>query len=194
MLESMSRKAAALPDTEARMSRLCAWVLMADKLGLQYGLRMASVIALSAYRPGLATFSATAGDAAATTNQVTAMLNAAMHRREWVATLDHFLWETCGRHFGHAADASELWQDRAEVAVVVEEVRRDLVYLQQHDVRWQVLLQLVQGARIDTRNHASIALVQRLGFRQVQLIRNAAVIEGAPNDEYVFSRRTELSI
>lgn len=29
-----------LPDTEARLSRLCAWVLRADKLGLQYGLRL----------------------------------------------------------------------------------------------------------------------------------------------------------
>jgi uncharacterized protein (DUF58 family) len=30
---------AGLPDTEARLSRLCAWVLMADRLGLEYGLR-----------------------------------------------------------------------------------------------------------------------------------------------------------
>ena len=29
-----------LPDVEARMSRLCAWVLMADRLGLDYGLRV----------------------------------------------------------------------------------------------------------------------------------------------------------
>ena len=33
--------AAALPDIEARLSRLCAWVLMADRLGLDYGLRVA---------------------------------------------------------------------------------------------------------------------------------------------------------
>lgn len=32
---------AALPETEARLSRLCAWVLMADRLGLDYGLRVA---------------------------------------------------------------------------------------------------------------------------------------------------------
>lgn len=30
-----------LPEHEARLSRLCAWVLMADKLGLDYGLRVA---------------------------------------------------------------------------------------------------------------------------------------------------------
>lgn len=30
-----------LPEQEARLSRLCAWVLMADKLGLDYGLRVA---------------------------------------------------------------------------------------------------------------------------------------------------------
>jgi uncharacterized protein (DUF58 family) len=30
---------AGLPDAEARLSRLCAWVLMADRLGLEYGLR-----------------------------------------------------------------------------------------------------------------------------------------------------------
>ncbi|MGJ7579529.1 DUF58 domain-containing protein [Variovorax sp. RHLX14] len=29
-----------LPDAEARISRLCAWVLMADRLGLDYGLRI----------------------------------------------------------------------------------------------------------------------------------------------------------
>ncbi|MGJ7544059.1 DUF58 domain-containing protein [Variovorax sp. LT1R16] len=32
---------AALPDLEARLSRLCAWVLMADRLGIDYGLRVA---------------------------------------------------------------------------------------------------------------------------------------------------------
>ena len=32
---------AALPDPEARISRLCAWVLMADRLGVDYGLRVA---------------------------------------------------------------------------------------------------------------------------------------------------------
>jgi len=31
---------AALPDMEARISRLCAWVLMADRLGTAYGLRV----------------------------------------------------------------------------------------------------------------------------------------------------------
>ena len=30
-----------LPEHEARLSRLCAWVLMADKLGLDWGLRVA---------------------------------------------------------------------------------------------------------------------------------------------------------
>ena len=44
-------------------------------------------------------------------------------------------------------------------------------------------------AWIDTRNLASIALVQRLGFEQVELVRNAAVVKGTSSDEYVFSRR-----
>ena len=29
-----------LPETEARLSRLCAWVLAADRLGVDYGLRL----------------------------------------------------------------------------------------------------------------------------------------------------------
>ena len=31
-----------LPDLEARLSRLCAWVLLADRLGLDYGLRLSA--------------------------------------------------------------------------------------------------------------------------------------------------------
>lgn len=37
----LDAQAAALPELEARLSRLCAWVLMADRLGLDYGLRVA---------------------------------------------------------------------------------------------------------------------------------------------------------
>lgn len=37
----LDAQAAALPDAEARVSRLCAWVLMADRLGVDYGLRVA---------------------------------------------------------------------------------------------------------------------------------------------------------
>jgi uncharacterized protein (DUF58 family) len=33
-----------LPDPEARLSRLCAWVLMADRLGVDYGLRVAGQV------------------------------------------------------------------------------------------------------------------------------------------------------
>jgi hypothetical protein len=33
--------AAGLADTEGRLSRLCAWVLMADRLGVDYGVRAA---------------------------------------------------------------------------------------------------------------------------------------------------------
>jgi uncharacterized protein (DUF58 family) len=36
----LDAQAAGLPDTEARISRLCAWVLMADRLGVDYGVRM----------------------------------------------------------------------------------------------------------------------------------------------------------
>ncbi|SFC44334.1 Uncharacterized conserved protein, DUF58 family, contains vWF domain [Polaromonas sp. OV174] len=37
----LDAQAAGLPEQEARLSRLCAWVLMADRLGLDYGLRLA---------------------------------------------------------------------------------------------------------------------------------------------------------
>jgi uncharacterized protein (DUF58 family) len=36
----LDAQAAGLADTEARISRLCAWVLMADRLGVDYGVRM----------------------------------------------------------------------------------------------------------------------------------------------------------
>ncbi len=35
---------AGLADAEARLSRLCAWVLMADRLGVDYGLRVGGVV------------------------------------------------------------------------------------------------------------------------------------------------------
>jgi len=37
----LDAQAANTPDTEARLSRLCAWVLMADRLSVDYGLRVA---------------------------------------------------------------------------------------------------------------------------------------------------------
>jgi len=37
----LDAQATALPELEARLSRLCAWVLMADRLGIDYGLRVA---------------------------------------------------------------------------------------------------------------------------------------------------------
>lgn len=37
----LDAQAAGLPELEARLSRLCAWVLMADRLGVDYGLRVA---------------------------------------------------------------------------------------------------------------------------------------------------------
>jgi uncharacterized protein (DUF58 family) len=36
----LDAQAAGLPGWEARLSRLCAWVLMADRLGVDYGLRV----------------------------------------------------------------------------------------------------------------------------------------------------------
>ncbi|MET0540626.1 MAG: DUF58 domain-containing protein [Variovorax sp.] len=39
----LDAQAAGLPEPEARLSRLCAWVLMADRLGIDYGLRVAGV-------------------------------------------------------------------------------------------------------------------------------------------------------
>lgn len=37
----LDAQATGLPDAEARLSRLCAWVLQADALGVDYGLRLA---------------------------------------------------------------------------------------------------------------------------------------------------------
>ncbi|GAC1607071.1 MAG: hypothetical protein NVS3B2_15620 [Ramlibacter sp.] len=37
----LDAQATGLADTEARVSRLCAWVLMADRLGVDYGVRVA---------------------------------------------------------------------------------------------------------------------------------------------------------
>jgi uncharacterized protein (DUF58 family) len=37
----LDAQATGLADVEGRMSRLCAWVLMADRLGVEYGLRVA---------------------------------------------------------------------------------------------------------------------------------------------------------
>ena len=37
----LDAQAANVADTEARLSRLCAWVLMADRLGVDYGVRVA---------------------------------------------------------------------------------------------------------------------------------------------------------
>ncbi|RZI73259.1 MAG: DUF58 domain-containing protein [Variovorax sp.] len=39
----LDAQAAALPELEARLSRLCAWVLMADRLGVDYGLRIGAL-------------------------------------------------------------------------------------------------------------------------------------------------------
>jgi uncharacterized protein (DUF58 family) len=37
----LDAQATGLADTEARISRLCAWVLMSDRLGVDYGVRVA---------------------------------------------------------------------------------------------------------------------------------------------------------
>lgn len=47
-------------------------------------------------------------------------------------------------------------------------------------------------ALIDTRNHASIALVAKLGFTQVATIRDAAVVRGATSDEHRY--QLELAV
>lgn len=44
------------------------------------------------------------------------------------------------------------------------------------------------SAHVDTRNLASIRLLSRLGFRQVELIRNADYFKGASSDEFVYAR------
>jgi len=48
-------------------------------------------------------------------------------------------------------------------------------------------------AWIDTRNCASVALVERLGLQQIAVVQAADFFKGAQSDEYVFSiRLTEL--
>lgn len=62
-------------------------------------------------------------------------------------------------------------------------------------VRWMLgHLHATDGVRlaeavIDTENRASIGLVRRLGFREVALTRNAAVVKGRRSDEYRFEKR-----
>ena len=46
-------------------------------------------------------------------------------------------------------------------------------------------------AFIDTRNRASLALVQRLGFTLRTTIYNADTFKGSSSDEYVYERRLE---
>jgi len=40
----LDAQACGLPELEARVSRLCAWVLMADRLGVDYGLRLGGLV------------------------------------------------------------------------------------------------------------------------------------------------------
>ena len=44
-------------------------------------------------------------------------------------------------------------------------------------------------ASTDTRNEASQKLCRKLGMIQVQLIKNADVIQGVPSDDFIFSKR-----
>lgn len=46
-------------------------------------------------------------------------------------------------------------------------------------------------AWVDTRNEASIRLMQRLGFEQTQLIKNADEFKGTASDEFVFELKTK---
>jgi [ribosomal protein S5]-alanine N-acetyltransferase len=43
-------------------------------------------------------------------------------------------------------------------------------------------------ANVDTRNLASIRLLERLGFAQVELIKNADQFKGSVSDEFVFEK------
>lgn len=44
-------------------------------------------------------------------------------------------------------------------------------------------------AYVDTRNLASIRLLERLGFRRIDRIENADYFKGAPSDELVYARQ-----
>lgn len=49
-------------------------------------------------------------------------------------------------------------------------------------------------ALVDTRNAASLALLERLQFRRLRLIRNADRFKGASSDEFEYERNlTEMS-
>jgi len=59
-----------------------------------------------------------------------------------------------------------------------EGLRRVMDFLlQEHETRTLI-------AEIDTRNTASIAVVERLGFRRVKTVKDAAYFKGSASDEY----------
>jgi len=41
-------------------------------------------------------------------------------------------------------------------------------------------------AEVDSRNESSMRLLKKLGFKQVDFIKDADVFKGAPSDEYIF--------
>lgn len=47
----------------------------------------------------------------------------------------------------------------------------------------------VVGADIDTRNRASIALIERLGFKRIRTTKDADVFKGATSDEFRYELR-----
>jgi len=49
-------------------------------------------------------------------------------------------------------------------------------------------------AEIDTRNTASIRLIEKLGFTRAAFTPNAAMIRGAPSDEYRYELRVTRSL
>lgn len=58
---------------------------------------------------------------------------------------------------------------------------------------WADAATRVIGASIDTRNLASMALLDRLGFARVGFEKDADFFDGAPSDEYRYERYRQES-
>ncbi len=94
---------------------------------------------------------------------------------------------------------------RVEASVVIKEARADVAYVFNPNF-WgrgfaleamRTMIDHLQNqlavtaftANVDTRNAASIRLLERLGFQQIELVRNADQFKGSVSDELVFERK-----
>ncbi len=98
----------------------------------------------------------------------------------YVGTLEATVYPDWTAHIAYLVFSPHQGHDYA-----TEGLRRVLEYLvTTHQVR-------VIAAQIDTRNAASIAVVERLGLVQVATVRDADFFKGKPSDEYRYELVTE---